>query len=299
VASSSRAGQKRNPAFAFIASEFTLERTALSVSFQFSNLRRNVFQTFSLVNEGIKTIAYGYSVSRRTESSGRERRIEMRKALPCFLLLIVSLSAYGQDCCPKYEISLRYSYFNTDGKGDGIISNQFSSRSGQNGGGGGFAVNRIRIGHSLNIDVIGDLSYQRKELTIGALTVGGLTLADARTKQSSFLFLFGPRFSSGSDEVNFFVQALAGGIHRTVESTGSVNLLGQTSSQSINSSSTNFALAFGAGTDIKAAKHLKVRLFQFDYIPSRSRNDSLTGEHEWSHNYRLQAGLVINWGLSK
>ncbi len=219
----------------------------------------------------------------------------MRKTIICCLsLLTISLSVRAQDCCPKYEASLRYSYFSTGGKGDGIISDQFNTRSGQNGLGGSFAINRVR-----KFDIVADFSYQHKDLTIGALSVGGVPLSEARTKLSSLVFLFGPRLSSGSDEANFFVHALAGAIHRAAESTGLLSAGGQNLSTRVDSSSTDFALGFGGGADIRATKHVKVRLFQFDYIPSRVASDSLAGERQWSHNYRLQAGIVIGWGVAK
>jgi hypothetical protein len=219
----------------------------------------------------------------------------MRKPVIVFLLLLVSgLSVQAQDCCPKYELSLRYSYFNTGSNGDQIVSNQFSSRNGQNGYSGSFAVNRVR-----KFDIVADLSYQHKELTINALSVGGVPLSDARTKLSSFIFLFGPRLSSRSDGANFFVHALAGGIRRNVESTGLVSTGGQSLSRTLNTSSTDFALGLGGGMDIKAFNHVAVRLFQFDYIPSRVARDSSSGDHQWSHNYRLQVGIVIGWSLAK
>jgi opacity protein-like surface antigen len=219
----------------------------------------------------------------------------MCKVLLCMLLLLVfSLSAQAQDCCSKYEISGKFSYFNAGGKGDGIVSDQFNSRSGQNGWGGNFAVNRV-----WKFDVVADVSYQRKELTISALSIGGVPLSDARTKLSSLVFLFGPRLSSRSDEINFFVHALAGGIHKKVESTGSLGTDTPSVSGTIASSSTDFALGFGGGVDLKAVKHVSVRLFQFDYIPARVASDSSSDGHQWSHNYRLQAGIVIHWGLAK
>jgi hypothetical protein len=218
----------------------------------------------------------------------------LRLTLIFLSLLAVSLSARAQECCPKYEFFVGYSYFNTGGKGDGIISDQFNGRSGQNGWGGSFAVNRVR-----KFDIVADIGYQHKDLTISALNIGGVPLTDARTKLSSLVFLVGPRLSSRSDEINFFVHALAGGVHRSVESTGSIGTGAPGVSTTVSSSSNGFALGFGGGVDLKAYKHLSVRLFQFDYIPARVASDSSGGEHQWSHNYRLQVGIVLNWGLAK
>ena len=48
-------------------------------------------------------------------------------------------------------------------------------------------------------------------------------------------------------------------------------------------------MAAGGGLDIKSSKRVWVRLFQIDYLPIRL-ND------EWTHNFRVQAGIVFRFG---
>ncbi|HSE98894.1 MAG TPA: outer membrane beta-barrel protein [Blastocatellia bacterium] len=91
---------------------------------------------------------------------------------------------------------------------------------------------------------------------------------------STYTFLFGPRFSARSDRVTAFGHVLLGGVRSKVEDFDGV---------------TDFAMAIGGGVDVTASSSIGIRVFQADYVPVRSSGD-------WSHNFRLMAGIVLRLG---
>jgi opacity protein-like surface antigen len=216
----------------------------------------------------------------------------MRKTVLFFMLFFIwATPTYAQDCCPKWEIFGKYIYLNSSSVGDSLSSDQFNNRYGQNGIGASFAANV-----KTHLGVVFDFGYNRRSSTIGGLTVGGVTLASARTNNKTYTYLFGPRFYAHSADISYFAHALAGAVTRKTRATGMANASGLSGNAS--ASSTDFALGFGMGVDIGATKHVAVRLFQFDYIPVRTKDD-VSGDAGWGHNFRLQAGIGIRWGLAR
>lgn len=64
-------------------------------------------------------------------------------------------------------------------------------------------------------------------------------------------------------------------------------------------STNNFAMAFGAGLDVKVHKHVDIRLVQFDYNPIFFRDLDVDGVDidlpgRTQHNYRVGFGVVIH-----
>jgi opacity protein-like surface antigen len=208
------------------------------------------------------------------------------------LFLVTCASASAQDCCPRVEVFGGYSYLGSDPEGDRIRSTQFDNRYGANGFGFNVAGN---LSHKLGI--IGDFNWHEKRLTIQQLFVGGSEVAAARTEISRATALFGPRLTSRSDDTSYFLQAMVGAVRRRVKAEGS--LADASTVVSAEDSKWSFAMGFGGGFDIAAAKHIAVRVFQFDYIPTRGETDSTAADKKWSHNYRLQTGIVVRWGLAR
>jgi opacity protein-like surface antigen len=205
------------------------------------------------------------------------------------LFLMGTPRAYAQECCPAWEAFGGYSYLNSSSTSDRITSDQFNSRYGMN----GFGFNVAR-NISTKLGIVADFSRNARESTIGGITVGDTPIGEASVDLTAYTFLFGPRLSARSEGSNFFVQALAGAAHRQADIRSTLNT---GASVTTDSSSTDFALGFGGGADIYASTHIAIRLFQFDYIPVRGRND--LSEKSWTHNYRLQVGVAVRWGLAK
>ena len=94
------------------------------------------------------------------------------------------------------------------------------------------------------------------------------------TKVHAYSYLFGPRFNVRSDRATVFAEALLGGFR----------VGGEGFSDNI------FALGFGGGVDVKAGKHVSVRLVEFEWLPNHS-----TGA--WSKKeVRVLFGVVFNVG---
>ena len=101
---------------------------------------------------------------------------------------------------------------------------------------------------------------------------------------SSHQFMGGPRVRFGGERWSGFGHALFGGIrHR-------VTLLDtSTGERTVVKPGPQFAMAYGGGLDWNVGENIGVRLFQMDYIPVRD-------EPMWSHNFRIQGGVVFRFG---
>ena len=107
------------------------------------------------------------------------------------------------------------------------------------------------------------------------------------TNYSSYQFLAGPQFRAPGKRFNGFVHALFGGV-RSKASLLSV----ATGVKTEFTSGPNFAMAYGGGLDWNLSPEIGVRVFQFDYIPSRNNNT-------WRHDFRIQGGVVFRFGFKK
>jgi opacity protein-like surface antigen len=107
-----------------------------------------------------------------------------------------------------------------------------------------------------------------------------------KEKENDFTFLFGPQFSYRKNErIVPFAHVLIGGRRRTFSSS-----LIDTDFGTFNDkfSNTAFSAAFGGGLDIKLKKGVAFRLFQADYLLSRTFGFS-------QNNLRLGTGLVFRF----
>lgn len=192
------------------------------------------------------------------------------------LLFCTCVAVKAQECCSgRFEVFGGYSYLNISPKTDRIpadsANNRFDGRIGQH----GFGINLVG-NLSANIGIVADFSRNTADEDRRILNVK----ADTRT----MVFLFGPRFSSRSDTMTAFGQVLIGVMKRRI------------ASEEFNLSHTDLAFALGGGVDIGATKHFAIRLFQFDYIPSRGEDNIPDIGKRWSHNFRAQTGLVFRFG---
>jgi opacity protein-like surface antigen len=195
----------------------------------------------------------------------------MRKLMMCFAaLLLAAIPANAQDSYPAAEIFGGYSYFSADIEIDDPFDDDdlgfFNDREGVHG-----------IGFSItgnfhpNVGIVGDFSYHKRELDLPGPDIDF----------STFVFLFGPRFTARGDRVDFFGHAMIGGVRRKVEDF---------------ESDTQLALGFGGGLDVKLTDSFAIRAIQADYIPTRER-EFFTGDKTWVHNARFQIGITYKWNV--
>jgi len=110
----------------------------------------------------------------------------------------------------------------------------------------------------------GEYSYHRKDFGAGLNAnihtfVGGVQIKDNSTETV----------------VKPFVHAMAGFADARASFAGTGD------------SSTGFAGVFGGGLDLRAARHIDVRVIQADYVPTHI-------EGETQHNFRIGFGIVLH-----
>jgi opacity protein-like surface antigen len=107
-----------------------------------------------------------------------------------------------------------------------------------------------------------------------------------KVKETDFTFLFGPQFSYRKNErIVPFAHVLIGGRRRTISSSLIDPVFGTFNTRSTN---TAFSAALGGGMDIKLKKGLAFRLFQADYLLSRTFGFT-------QNSLRLGTGLVFRF----
>ena len=112
-------------------------------------------------------------------------------------------------------------------------------------------------------------------------------LSTQLVRYSSYQFMGGPQVRFGSERFSGFAHALFGGIrHR-------VTLLDtSTGEQTVIKPGPQFAMAYGGGLDWNLGQNVGIRLIQVDFIPVRENPT-------WTHNVRIQGGVVFRFGWKK
>ncbi len=179
-----------------------------------------------------------------------------------FLMLAIAMillggTAMAQDEFPKLELFGGFSYMRTAG------------HSNINGWHAQAAVNVKKW-----IGFAGDFSGHYQTESMDA----------TRSSASLTSFMFGPQVSDRTGRVTGFAHALFGGAR-----TGQGLQLGR---GALESTSTNFTMAFGGGIDANVNNLMAVRLFQADYLMIRA-NNPLTSQSEGRNNFRLSIGIVF------
>ncbi len=183
-------------------------------------------------------------------------------------LLLGGITAYAQEGTetPKVEVGLNYSYTRINPGGT------FSSYNAN----GGFAD--VAYNFNRYFGVVADLggSYTG--------TANGLAL-----NNTTFEYLFGPRFSWRHSRFTPYAQALFGGQRFS-------NGFNPTSSDPrLGTSQNNFAAAFGGGLDIAVSHHLAVRPVQVEYLMNQVEPGS-SNLRFTQNNFRYSAGVVLRLG---
>lgn len=180
----------------------------------------------------------------------------MRKLL--FSLIVIACAAsfsfaQGSDEYNKVEVYGGFSHARVDFDGD---------REGFNG-----VETSVTGNLSRYFGLKGDYAFHRKTFTDGGVDV----------KATTHTFVGGLQVKDNSIEtkVKPFAHFMAGGTNARASALG------------FSDSSTGFAGVFGGGLDLRASRHIDIRVVQADYAPTRI-------EGTWQHNFHIGAGIVIH-----
>jgi hypothetical protein len=97
--------------------------------------------------------------------------------------------------------------------------------------------------------------------------------------------LYGPRFTLALPRIHPFVHALVGTVHGRADTGFTVGLNGGPTTVTENA----VAMAFGGGLNVKATRHIWLRLVQVDYLRAQFTNNA-------QNDTRVSAGLVFRFG---
>ena len=179
-------------------------------------------------------------------------------------LMLSGVVASAQEKTPLAEVGLSYSYLRVNPGGT-------LSSYNANGGYGYAEYNFSRV-----FGVVGEL---------GANYVGsanGVYLGN-----TTFEYLFGPRFNWRHSRFTPYVQALVGGERF------SSGLNPASSTPRLLNSQNNFAAAFGGGVDFALTNHIAVKPIQVEWLTAQVSNSNLSYAQ---NNLRYSAGVVWRFG---
>jgi outer membrane immunogenic protein len=180
------------------------------------------------------------------------------------MLLIVAAFAAAQDF-PKVEAALGYSMVR-------VSSTGFIEKYTTQGGSSNIALN-----FSKHVGLVADFGGYNNN-----------NIRGVNVDNTTFTYLFGPRFSHRTDKVTLFGDALFGGAH--ISASGNIVENGVTTK--IAESNNSFSMVIGGGFDFNVSKHMAIRPAQFDYLMTRFNpfNSSPT-----QNNLRYSAMVVFKF----
>ncbi len=183
-----------------------------------------------------------------------------------FLMFGVAASAQEAAETPKVEFGLNYSYLRNNPGGS---LQSYNSN-------GGFGTVQYNLSKSFGL--VADL---------GANYVGNAN--GVHFGNTSFEYLFGPRYTWRHSRFSPYVQSLFGGERY------SNGFDPQSSAPLLGTSQNNFAAAFGAGLDVTVSNHFAVKPIQVDYLMTQfspGGGSAITA----TNNLRYSAGIVWRLG---
>jgi outer membrane immunogenic protein len=157
------------------------------------------------------------------------------------MLLIVAAFAAAQDF-PKAEAAMGYSMLR-------VSSTGYIEQYTMNGGSANIALN-----FSKHLGLVADFGGYNNN-----------NIRGVNVDNTTFTYLFGPRFSHRTDRVTIFGDVLLGGAH--ISASGNVVNNGVTTK--IAESNNSFSMVVGGGFDVNVSKHMAIRPAQFDYLMTR------------------------------
>jgi hypothetical protein len=132
-----------------------------------------------------------------------------------------------------------------------------------------------------NFGITGDVSgYYR--------TIEGDLDGDTKASAKIHSFLGGPRFSGSGEKVRPYAHALFG--------VGKINGSAEVDSGEGSFSNYGFAMAFGGGLDVVVSPKIAIRPIQFDFFPTRQKNEELGNSTITLKNLRFGTGVVFYLG---
>ena len=197
--------------------------------------------------------------------------------------MMLNSSAFAQ----RFEVSGDYSYFHYNPTITGFQSRSF------NGGGAGAALNFAKL-----FAIKGDFQgYGSTDWTFTtqapiAAPAGGTTIPTGTkitTKANMFTYLLGPEVHIQTSRFKVFGEVLLGGAHTS----GYTNLY-NAEGFAHNPSQHPFTMAIGGGLDVKANKHIGIRLGEFDYVLTRFTNVFTNSNNQ--NSFRYLGGVVFYFG---
>lgn len=191
----------------------------------------------------------------------------MNKAFVWGTLLIAGLTASAQEVSetPRAEVGVDYTYIRVNPGGSLGSFNQ--------NGGSAYAEYNFNRVFGLVADLGG--SY------VG--TANGYSLDN-----TSFTYLFGPRFNLRRSRYTFYVQTLVGGERLSYGfNPGGISPL-------LGNSQNDFAAAIGGGVDIALTNHIAIKPIQVEYLLSEITPGA--GLNFAQNNLRYSAGVVFRFG---
>jgi hypothetical protein len=185
--------------------------------------------------------------------------------LGTLLSLGVVASAQENPSTPQVEVGLNYSYTRVN---PGGTLGSYNA----NGGSGYVEYNLNKI-----VGVVADL---------GGNYVGSAN--GIQLQNTTFDYMFGPRFNWRHSRYTPYVQALFGGERF------SNGLNPGAADPRLSTSQNNFAAAFGGGLDITLTNHIALKPIQIEYLTAQV---PAGGDLKYSqNNLRYSAGVVFRFG---
>jgi opacity protein-like surface antigen len=182
-------------------------------------------------------------------------------------VLASGVAVYAQETTtPVVETGLNYSFTRINPGGS---LNSYNA----NGGSGYLEYNLNKV-----VGVVADLGANH----VG--TVNGLPL-----NNTTFTYLFGPRFNWRMSRLTPYVQALVGGARfSNAYDPGSASPL-------LGISRNTFATAFGGGVDVRVNDHFAVKPIQLEYLMTQLPS-TVANVNQAQNNLRYSAGVVFRFG---
>jgi len=182
-------------------------------------------------------------------------------------LVISGIGAYAQEVTtPVFETGLDYSFTRVNPGGN---LGSYST----NGGSGFVEYNLNRV-----VGLVADL---------GANHIGNVS--SFPLDNTTFTYLFGPRFNWRKSRVTPYAQFLVGGARfsNAYDPASPTPMLG--------TSLNTFAAALGGGVDFRLTDHIAVKPIQLEYLMTQLPS-SFANVNQVQNNLRYSAGIVYRFG---
>lgn len=206
-------------------------------------------------------------------------------AVALAIVVLAGLTVTAQEERTKIEVFAGYSYMSIDtGLGDDDFD-VFDNRVGSHGFGFSVTGNVHRY-----VGIKGEFSTHSKSDVVED------SVFDEAFKLRTHQFLGGVQFKDNKKEGSRFkpfAHVLAGVAVQRLEANGTIGTTQFNAAENLN----NFAMVFGGGIDVRAGKHVDVRLAQFDYNPIFANAQDFGGSvipGGTQHNTRFSVGIVIH-----